>query len=360
MAWVKKKLDKCLNWPGEFWQAKASRKIVQLHQSSPPLGSARMNNDALIGRTLLAIHTTAESVAFPDFQEAVFTQLQDLLSFNAGIWGMGAMLHGAPQPHHIHLQRLPPDFMASWEPIKSQDILIGQALASGGQPIRSTLSDPAWDQSPGVRRHCARHDIGHVLCVFLADAQLGLYHFISLYRSARETAFSERDERIKQILAPHLVHAVNVSRLRQLRAASTRSGPEHFAVMDGRGVVHQADHGFVDMLRREWAHWCGPELPDAVAATRARPHKWAGAHIAVAATLVKDMYLLSVRAANAADRLTVREQQVAQQFARGKTHKEVAKLLGISPATVRNHLQAIYGKLQIGDKAQLGEHMQCR
>ena len=317
-----------------------------------------MNDEALIGRTLLAIHTAVENVAFPDFQEAVFTQLQDLLEFDTGIWGMGAMLNGLPQSHHIHLHRQPADFMASWEPIKSQDILIGQALVSGGRPIRSTLSDPVWDQSPGVRLHCARHDIGHVLCVFLHDPQLGLYHFISLYRPAREAGFSERDERIQQIAAPHLAYAITVSRLRQLRAANTRAGHECFAVMDACGLVHQADAGFVDMLRREWPRWRGPELPDTIAAIRARPHKWTGARIAVVATPVKDMYLLTVRAASAADRLTAREQQVAQQFARGKTHKEVAQTLGIAPATVRNHLQTIYGKLEIGDKAQLAECIQ--
>ncbi len=128
--------------------------------------------------------------------------------------------------------------------------------------------------------------------------------------------------------------------------------------MDVHGLVHQADSGLVDMLRLEWPTWRGPALPVAMAATRTRPHKWTGAHIAVGAKPVKDMFLLSVRAATAADRLSLREQQVAQQFARGKTHKEVAQALGIAPATVRNHLQTIYGKLQIGDKAQLAECIQ--
>lgn len=317
-----------------------------------------MNDEAQIGHTLLAIYAAVENVEFPDFQETVFEQLKDLISFNAGIWGMGAMFQGLPQPHHIHLHRQPPDFMASWEKIKSEDILIGAALQGNGRPLRSTLSDPVWDQSPGVRAHCARHDIGHVLCVFLLDVQLGLYHFISVYRSAQEAGFSERDERTMHILAPHLAQSVNVSRMRQLRTAASPATHERYAVMDGHGLLYQADGGFLEMLRREWAHWCGPELPSAIASLRSKPHKWAGAHIVVKAVPVKDMFLLNVRTATAADGLTKREQQVAQQFTRGKTHKEVAQALGISPATVRNHLQTIYTKLQVNDKAQLVAQIQ--
>jgi len=48
---------------------------------------------------------------------------------------------------------------------------------------------------------------------------------------------------------------------------------------------------------------------------------------------------------------------VAQRFAEGYSHKEIAKLLNISPATVRHHLSEIYATLGVHDKAQLARMM---
>ncbi|MNT79962.1 Transcriptional regulatory protein UhpA [compost metagenome] len=54
-----------------------------------------------------------------------------------------------------------------------------------------------------------------------------------------------------------------------------------------------------------------------------------------------------------ADSLTPREHTIAELLARGDTHKEVAAILNRSPATVRNHIQSIYDKLQVGNVAGL-------
>ena len=62
---------------------------------------------------------------------------------------------------------------------------------------------------------------------------------------------------------------------------------------------------------------------------------------------------LSIRPINKLDVLTPREREVAQALAQGKTHKMVAVDLGTSPSTVCNQTQAIYGKLDIGNRADL-------
>lgn len=55
--------------------------------------------------------------------------------------------------------------------------------------------------------------------------------------------------------------------------------------------------------------------------------------------------------------LTEREQQIAQHYAQGKTYKEIARALHISPSTVRNHITRIYAKLEIGNKAELIQYL---
>ncbi len=51
--------------------------------------------------------------------------------------------------------------------------------------------------------------------------------------------------------------------------------------------------------------------------------------------------------------LSKREMTVAEHYASGQSHKEIARELGVSPATIRNHIAAIYRKLGINNKAQL-------
>ena len=56
---------------------------------------------------------------------------------------------------------------------------------------------------------------------------------------------------------------------------------------------------------------------------------------------------LSTRQANEAELLTRREREILDRVAEGKTNAEVASLLGISPGTVRKHLENAYEKLGV-------------
>ena len=52
------------------------------------------------------------------------------------------------------------------------------------------------------------------------------------------------------------------------------------------------------------------------------------------------------------ERLTSRELDVLGEIARGKSNAEIAQELFISPNTVRNHVNRIFGKLDVSDRAQ--------
>lgn len=50
--------------------------------------------------------------------------------------------------------------------------------------------------------------------------------------------------------------------------------------------------------------------------------------------------------------LTPREEQVLQLLVQGKAVRQIALELGIAPSTVKNHVQSIYGKLQVSNRAE--------
>lgn len=53
-----------------------------------------------------------------------------------------------------------------------------------------------------------------------------------------------------------------------------------------------------------------------------------------------------------ADELTKREREILDLIARGFDNGQIAKLLSISPKTVRNHVSNVYSKLQVKNRAQ--------
>lgn len=52
------------------------------------------------------------------------------------------------------------------------------------------------------------------------------------------------------------------------------------------------------------------------------------------------------------DKLTPREQQVLEHVSNGLTNKEIARVLAISPATVKVHVERIISKLGVADRTQ--------
>jgi pimeloyl-ACP methyl ester carboxylesterase/DNA-binding CsgD family transcriptional regulator len=61
----------------------------------------------------------------------------------------------------------------------------------------------------------------------------------------------------------------------------------------------------------------------------------------------------------AATPLSEREQQIAQFYIEGRTHKEIARSLAIAPSTVRTHLNTIYRKLEVTSRIELLRRFSC-
>lgn len=57
------------------------------------------------------------------------------------------------------------------------------------------------------------------------------------------------------------------------------------------------------------------------------------------------------------ERLTAREQQIAEAVSRGLSNKQIGDEFGISAETVKRHLASIYSKLAIPGRVALAIHV---
>jgi len=297
----------------------------------------------------LDLQRLAQHQDIEQFHGHALSRISQLLPFDSAWWGRAAIIDGLPEEHSSYLHHLPDTYLADWQSIRHVDVTVGLVHEAPGQAVIVDMLDPA--NGPGQNWLGQRHDIGELLCVIHVDPQTRLSDHLSLYRKPGAPRFNQDDCQLLNNLMLHLVAAVSANQIRTLVAMrETLTSPRNLAlaVCDQRGVLQCAERGFVDLLLSEWPQWSGPALPVPL---NQRGHE--GKQIHIEASAVGDQFLLAARLNRALPQLSPRENDVAQGFGEGKTYKEVARDLGLSPNTVRHHIRAIYSKLGVKDKARI-------
>jgi len=297
----------------------------------------------------LDLHRLAQDQDIDNFHGHALERISELLPFDAAWWGRAAVINGLPEEHSTHLYNLPSTYLADWQSIRHVDVAVARTQKMPSQAVIVDMRDPA--NGAALNWLGERHDIGELLCIAHVDPQTRLSDHLSLYRKPGAPGFDEQDCHLLNNLMLHLVASVSANQIRTLVAMrETLTSPRNLAlaVCDRRGVLQCSERGFVDLLLSEWPQWTGPCLPVKL---DERGHE--GRLVHIEASAVGDQILLAARINRALPKLSPRENDVAQSFGEGKTYKEVARDLGLSPNTVRHHIRAIYSKLGVKDKARI-------
>lgn len=323
---------------------------------------AEENRDELaaLGAFLLVLHRGATGQPFESFVNWALEALKEHIHFDSGLWACGhAAPDGAPVVHSHWLHCQPAQLMIDYAPLARYDTLFAESLQKPGV---SVVADARLSAPPLFEAYLDRYRIEHVLTTCDVDPVTGLLVDIALWRAERDRPFAETERRFMQAAFPHMVEAFTRNRLNHLSSvASSRSaGPWSAAAADRTGLLHYAESRFPQFVREEWPDWRGPQLPaplaEAVAAGESQ--RVAGEKLVVRITPLHDLMLLQARPCAAIDRLTAREREIAIHTAQGLSHKDIARLLDLSPATVRNHLATACRRLGARNKAQLAALVQ--
>ena len=167
--------------------------------------------------------------------------------------------------------------------------------------------------------------------------------------------FSARDRAVLDLLSPYLaqLHRASENR-RHLRAAlavreSTRAA---VVLLEDDDRISFASTAARELLDRYFGGMT-VRLPDLLAAwLRGRRRDSTGEPLRIAAgdrSLVVDIIddALLLQEQHLLPRLTAREREILTLVDEGRTNAEIAERLWVSPATVKKHLDNIYGKLGV-------------
>lgn len=316
----------------------------------PPAGSRQAVDAEAFSALLLDLYRYSRELTMGQFQRRVLERLGEVLPFDCAWWGMS---RDDLELHSSFLYRLPARYTDVWEVNKQDDELAAAVIAAPGITVHYDIERE--NGAPGLRRLLNSFGIRETLCTLIAHREVKLHTFLSLYRQHGSPPFTPAERAFKQLVMPHLWATWTsnwIAQIDHIRAHSAVSRTA-LAVTDQRATLHGAEPRFLELVRRDWPAWTGPELPPPLREALRTQLKVCGEHTVMRAFPVCGLHLIEIRARSPLDRLTPREMTIAQGFGSGQSYKALAATLQLSPSTVRAHLRAIYDKLGISDKAEL-------
>lgn len=310
---------------------------------------------------LLELYRGARELPVPEFQELALALIKPVLRFDSGIWGAGEVSADAGLIiHSLHLHKQPEEWLVSYDEFKSRDRAAFETNTRLGEICNFHFPDIDTGRSNAANRlHCKKFDTQNALVTTSLDSQIPSQDFMALFRAKSRDRYRDEEQRLAELLMPHMVEAGRINRLLWLNQMTTsvlaRRGARAIGGLEGK--LYTYDGEFVDLIRMEWPEWSPPLLPQHLLASigPSSARRFAGARIVVGASLIREMMFLHARQRSPVDALTPAEHRVAKLVAHGHPYKEVANKLNISAATVRNQLHNVYQKLGIPNKAALAQ-----
>ncbi|MDQ0588119.1 helix-turn-helix domain-containing protein [Variovorax paradoxus] len=307
---------------------------------------------------LLHLYRLSHELPIDAFQDAALELIKPVLPFDASMWGTASTASEGIDVHTLHLHRKTPEMMMEYDNFKHLDSaaasFFGKGHGTRGFNSASWWSEPKY--APFLD-YVRRYDQNNIFITMDSDPRTNFMHWFSLFRADPDAHCRPEEVSLLASLSPHMMQALALNRLMHLgRTLSPASGsqPRGSAIADLKGAIYHCDVTFVALMQEEFPGWPRQALPSSLQEHfMTEQCAYMGRHVAVSYRLEQRLLFLSVRKRCRADGLTPREHTVAELLARGDTHKDIAAILNRSPATVRNHIQSIYDKLQVGNVAGL-------
>jgi DNA-binding CsgD family transcriptional regulator len=290
------------------------------------------------------------------FEPYALRCLGRLVGFDGAVWGSGVIVPGLPRALSIDRASVvdrPPSLLSEYAGLAAGDPVTTRWLAHPEQALAVDVDATYRRRSLApIGDYLHRHRIRHLLLlgreVPAAAPSTRSRSWITAYRESARP-FAEGDVGRLHALLPLWEQARELCLTRQLERLSRAHPMERAAVAlgDRSGVIHVADPEFSALTGRAR----GDRFAAGIGASFRAPGASHGLSWRVREC--GPWLLLQARRAGSAAALSARERQVAEHYAEGLTHKEIARQLRSSPSTVRTQLQNVYRRLDVHTRTEL-------
>lgn len=288
--------------------------------------------------------------------------LQSLVPFDSAWWGQveADSPHGDAKNLMHGSIGLSPQFAEEWNAISQNDNFARTSISQLGKAIRYNNSTD--DEKPGggtVNAFARRHRLYHCLAVTLQFQSSGLLFFISIYRNETRKGFTQLDSLWLEEYGTHLLNGW-IRCLRQANYGRFRNHWDSAALTTSTGRILYIGKQLGRVLGERFKDWQGTVLPSLLLDTLPTSQQQPCHPRDRTGLLVQPCgKLASLTLTQHEDGLPPpRELSAALLYAQGQSYKEVARSLGLTPATVRTYLRQVYGQLGVSNKVALANALQ--
>lgn len=289
---------------------------------------------------LLEMYEAAEQAAWADFPALCCHLIDKEIAFDLAEFGYGFVQERRQSVRDA--------------PVADPAVLSSSSHLALPAPIVCTMTQLlAFFDRDWLLGYVQRHDLRQLLLIGAAAQGQRPSRWLLLARRSRR-AFSTGGAIYLAALWPHLLRCTQLCQQRYLAAAAAASAGGGFAVIGAHSLVEAADAEFERLAHLEWPGRATGQLPVAALSDLRRAGRHEGR--VTRWSLERgpgDIRLCRVIERLPADLLTPAEAVAARHYALGRTHGEIAALLGVSRNTVRTHLAHVFSKLDIHRKSEL-------
>lgn len=283
-------------------------------------------------------------------------ELAKTIGFECAWYGWAQIGQSGVTIHANASLNLPPDYYQFWTSMADQDLLAARLLNDPG--AIATYDRRSGKQNDGMTTLADRYGLDKIATVMNHREGRRASFYLSSYRlGKRSRGFDLQEQEYLQCAIEQLGHAMKLSSLSQDTA---REDGAISILVNENGIGILGLGNLREQLGDFFHEWRGDMLPERLRALIALP----GRHYLPESGLVvtcekapgyQNMGLrrLTIRRWTPVDFLTEREREVGRLLANGQSHKDVARLLGVAPNTVRNQTQSIYEKTGVSSRAEL-------
>ena len=303
--------------------------------------------------SLLALDRLPQGASPSRLMREGLAGLKSMVPFDAAWWGecSGGIDGLAPRNWLSGRIGLSADFAREWNRIGAVDRFARESMDRLDTVVCQVgYADPV----PAVEAFSRRHDLLHIMAITRTLPGSGLMHFISLYGHRASPAFESAHRVLFEQFSAHLMQRWSARITALVGEAGRRAGDAH-ALVDAAGGFVYIDAQLALLLRERYPQWEGEQPPAELTAALRQPAATVKlGPLRLATQRCGDLVLLQLLPQRRAALLPPREMGVALLYADGRSHKQIARETGLSPATVRTYLREAYVRLGVSDKVALG------
>ncbi|MDI5983904.1 helix-turn-helix transcriptional regulator [Halomonas sp. M4R5S39] len=314
------------------------------------------NDLKCFSREVLKLSELSEDSSAESWLHEAILIFSNVVSFDSAWWGQVYIpTDNSPPKNLMHGSHgLSASFAEEWNGISGIDCYANTSISCLGRAVRDNNNEASKGGNEEVEAFCKRHDIFHSMAVTQEFPSSGMLFFVSINRGNSGVGFDDAESILMEEFFNHLTCCWR-AHLSTIRSDGLPSVWDSYALASMQGKLLYIGRDVGTALSEKYAGWQGSSLPDSISSLESRVPctMYPDGKQGIIVQQCGDLVSLVLSSRQQSSSLSPRELSAARLYSLGNSYKEVARALGVTPATARTYLRSAYIRLGVSNKVEL-------